>query len=172
MNNFPFSFGTGRMNFPREVTRAPAASPFHRNPQDWTRRSHLELGAYLSAAGSARGHARNVLAEWRLRHLREATERVISELVANSVAATQAIDWPALPPVRLWLLSHGTSVLVHVWDAIVAVPRPRTAAPEDENGRGLAIVEAFSAQWGHHRPPAPPGGKVTWALITSAGDHL
>jgi hypothetical protein len=29
-------------------------------------RSFLELGAYKNAAGSARGHARNVLAEWRL----------------------------------------------------------------------------------------------------------
>jgi hypothetical protein len=172
MNNFPFSFGTGRMNFPMEATRAPVASPFHRNPQDWTRRSHLELGAYLSAAGSARGHARNVLAEWRLRHLSEATERVISELVANSAAATQAVEWPVPPPVRLWLLSDGAAVLAHVWDAVVAVPRPRVAGPEEESGRGLTIVEAFSAQWGHHWPPAPLGGKVTWALITRAGDHL
>jgi hypothetical protein len=72
-----------------EVAQAPVASPFHRRPQDWARRSHLELGAYRGAAGSARGHARNVLAEWELRQLAEATEMVVSELVANSVAATR-----------------------------------------------------------------------------------
>jgi hypothetical protein len=155
-----------------EVTRAPVRSPFHRSPQDWTRRSHLELGAYRTAAGSARGHVRNVLAEWQLRRLSEATEMVVSEMVANSVVSTQAADWPMLSPVRLWLLSDGVSVLVHVWDAIVAVPEPRDAGPEDESGRGLAIVEAFSSQWGHHWPPAALGGKVTWALITSAGAHL
>ena len=155
-----------------EVARAPVASPIHRRPQDWARRSHLELGAYRSAPGSARGHVCNVLVEWRLRNLAEATEMVVSELVANAVAATQAVDWPVLPPVRLWLLSDGASVLVHVWDAIVAVPEPRDAGPEDESGRGLAIVAALSAQWGHHWPPKTLGGKVTWALITSGGDHL
>lgn len=156
-----------------EVTRALAGSPFHRNPGSWPWRSHLELGAYRTAAGSARGHVASVLREWELRELAESTEIVTSELVANSVLATQAVQWPVLPPVRLWLLSDGTGVLVHVWDAIVAAPQPREAGPEDESGRGLTIVAALSAEWGHHWPPRSLGGKVTWALITAAGasDH-
>src|SRR5258707_14300738 len=90
-----FRYGWGG-EFLMEVTRAPVRSPFHRSPQDWTRRSHLELGAYRTAAGSARGHLRNVLAEWQLRRLSEATEVVVSEMVVNSVVATQAVDWPML----------------------------------------------------------------------------
>jgi len=103
-----------------------------------------------------------------MRELAEATEMVVSELVANSVLATEAVQWPVLPPVRLWLLSDGAGVLVHVWDAIAAVPEPREAGPDDESGRGLAIVSALSAEWGHHWPPRRFGGKVTWALINRA----
>jgi hypothetical protein len=146
-----------------EATRAPVGSPFHRSPESWPRRSHLELGAYRTAAGSARGHAASVLREWV-----EPTEYVVSELVANSVLATEAVRWLIRPPIRLWLLSDGAGVLVHVWDAIVAAPEPREAGLDDESGRGLASVAALSAQWGHHCPPREPGGKVTWALITSA----
>lgn len=151
-----------------EATRALVGSPFHRDPGSWVWRSHLELGAYRSAPGSARGHVASVLREWGLRERVEATERVISELVTNSVLATEAVDWAVMPPVRLWLLSDGVGVLVHVWDAIVAAPEPREAGLDDESGRGLAIVAALSARWGHHWPPREPGGKVTWALITSA----
>jgi hypothetical protein len=151
-----------------EATRAPVGSPFHRSQESWPRQSHLELGAYRSAAGSARGHVASVLREWGLRELVEPTEYVVSELVANSVIATEVARWLIRPPVRLWLLSDGAAVLVHVWDAIAAAPQPRVAGPDDESGRGLAIVAALSAQWGHHWPPREPGGKVTWALITSA----
>jgi hypothetical protein len=112
-----------------------------------------------------------VLREWGLRDLVEATEMVVSELVANSVLATETMQWTVLPPVRLWLLSDGAGVLVHVWDAIAAVPEPREAGPDDESGRGLAIVAALSAEWGHHWPPRGFGGKVTWALINKAWDR-
>jgi hypothetical protein len=151
-----------------EATRAPAGTPFHRSQESWAWRSHLELGAYRSAAGSARGHVACVLHEWGLRELAEATEAVVSELVANSVLATEAVRWPVRPPVRLWLLSDGAGVLVHVWDAIAAAPQPRAAGLDDESGRGLAIVAALSTQWGHHWPPRGVGGKVTWAMITAA----
>lgn len=154
-----------------EVARAPAGSPFHRSPGSWVRRSYLELGAYRSAPGSARGHAGSVLREWGLRELADATELVVSELVTNSMLETEAVDWQVMPPVRLWLLTDGAAVLVHVWDAIAGAPEPRDARPDDENGRGLAIVAALSAEWGHHWPPRKIGGKVTWALITSAGER-
>jgi hypothetical protein len=151
-----------------ELTHAQAWSPPRRGPEAWPRRSHLELGAYPTAPGSARGHAGNVLREWRLSQFAEAAEVVVSELVTNSVLATQAARWPARqPPVRLWLVSDGASVLVRVWDAVPRPPEHREAALDDESGRGLAIVAALSAQWGHHYPPPETGGKVTWAHITS-----
>jgi hypothetical protein len=150
-----------------EATRARALSPYHRSPGAWRRHDYLELGALHTAPGSARGHAANVLREWRLKELIEATEMVVSELVSNSVLATRAMSWATRrPPVRLWLLSNYESVLLHVWDAVPAPPVRCEAGLDDEGGRGLAIVAALSAAWDYYLD-AEQGGKVTWALITA-----
>jgi hypothetical protein len=132
----------------------------------WRHHDYLELSALPTAPGSARGHAGNVLRAWRLFAFTDAIQMVVSELIANSVAATRAINWQQpLPPVRLWLLADPASVLVAAWDAAPGIPRCRQADAGDENGRGLAIVAALSAQWDCYRCAAPHGGKVTWALI-------
>jgi hypothetical protein len=135
-------------------------------------RSFLELGAYRNAPGSARGHARNVLAEWGLGAFADAVTLVVSELITNSVNATSAVSWDAgLPPVRMWLLggpgASGTGeVLVLVWDGVAEVPAMGEAGADDESGRGLGIVHWLSGrQWDCYLPPAPHGGKVTRALI-------
>jgi hypothetical protein len=135
-------------------------------------RSFLELGAYRNAAGSARGHARNVLAEWGLGQFTDAVVLLVSEMITNSVAATEKVAWEGgLPPVRLWMLggpgAGGTGeVLLVVWDAVAEVPEMGTAGPEDESGRGLGIVHWLSGrQWDCYLPLAPHGGKVTRALL-------
>ena len=138
-------------------------------------RSFLELGAYPDAPGSARGHVRNVLADWGLEQFSEAVTLVVSELVTNALVATREATWEAgLPPVRLWLLgSPGVDgageVMVLVWDAVAGecVPAgPHRAGEEDESGRGLSIVGWLSGQqWDSYLPAAPYGGKVTRALI-------
>jgi hypothetical protein len=135
-------------------------------------RSFLELGADKNAEGSARCHARNVLAEWRLDDLSEAVTLVVSELITNAVNATAKVRWAAgLPPVRLWLLGGAGSagageVLVLVWDAVREMPRLGGAGTLDECGRGLGIVHTLSGrQWDTWLPAVPYGGKVTRALI-------
>ena len=128
-------------------------------------RDSLELGAYDTAPGAARGHARNVLAEWGLGHLRDVAELIISELVTNSAQATEAVSWPlGRPPVRLWMRGDPDRVCVLAWDAVAVLPVPRTAGEDEESGRGLAIVDALSAEWGCYEASQPLGGKVTWAL--------
>ena len=147
--------------------------PLPRSPDsEWlTRlplRDFLELGAFPTAPGCARGHVANVLREWLLGALCEPAVMVASELVTNSVLATSGVRWTAgLPPVRLWMLGEPSLVVVLVWDAVTSAPVRREADEDDESGRGLAIVDALSARWGHYQPPAPFGGKVTWALIDS-----
>jgi hypothetical protein len=130
-------------------------------------RSFLELGAYDTAPGSARGHARNVLAEWRLVHLLDAVVAVVSELVTNAATATGGAACEGeRPPVRLWLLGGTGGVMVLVWDAIAKEPVPREVGDEDKSGRGLAIVAWLTGgQWDCYRPSAPHGGKVARALI-------
>jgi hypothetical protein len=143
----------------------------------WTRHDYLELGAFPGAPGCARGHAVNVLREWGLKEFADVAEMVVSELATNSVLATRAVPrmtWH--PPIRLWLFA-GTAhfevgVLVHVWDAAGGCPVPREAGPDEESGRGLAIVAALSADWGHYHPSpegslAGTGGKITWAYLAA-----
>jgi anti-sigma regulatory factor (Ser/Thr protein kinase) len=151
--------------------QAMAAPPPLRSPdRRWIAaaplRDHLELGAYDQAPGTARGHARHVLAEWQLDHLQDATEQVISELLTNALRATEKAGWPAgRPPLRLWLLADPRRVCVLALDAVPDLPAPRVAGAGEENGRGLAIVEALSAEWGCFAASGPHGGKVTWSLV-------
>ena len=63
---------------------------FGQAKEEWLR-TFLELGAYDKAPGSARGHARNVLAEWRLAAFEEKVTLIVSELVTNSMAATRKV---------------------------------------------------------------------------------
>jgi hypothetical protein len=135
-------------------------------------RSFLELGAYRNAPGSARGHARNVLAEWGLAPFTDAVILLVSEMITNSVNATELVTWEAgRPPVRLWMLggpgADGTGeVLLVVWDAVAVVPEMGAAGAGDESGRGLGIVHWLSGrQWDCYLPPGPHGGKVTRALL-------
>jgi len=161
-------------------------TPYHhrpgRSPVSCSWHDSLELAAFPGAPGCARRHAVNVLRGWGLADLADDTGVVISELVSNAVQATRACAGPApcspatvRPTVRLCL--HGrrddrdAGVLVLVWDMAGGCPVPRPATAEEENGRGLAIIAALSADWGHYHPlpegpePARPG-KVTWANVT------
>jgi hypothetical protein len=70
----------------------------------------------------------------------------------------------------MWLLggpgAHAVGeVVIAVWDAVAEPPVPREAGPEDVSGRGLALMEALCARWDFYLPSAPPGGKVTRAVI-------
>lgn len=166
------------MNASNAQTLVPPVIPAH--PQvtygNWLAgyplRSFLELGAYKSAAGSARGHVRNVLAEWGLGEFTDAVLYVASELLANSIVATEKAAWAeGRPPVRLWLLggpgsSGAGEVMVLVWDAVAEKPEPRGAGELDESGRGLGIVGALSRRWDCYLSGGPEGGKVTRALIS------
>jgi serine/threonine-protein kinase RsbW len=131
-----------------------------------TRRSRLELGAYETSPRTARGHIARVLEEWSLAEFREVTSLIASELITNSLLQIAKYTWEVLPPVRLWLRGGPPGVTLLVWDPILAAPVPRVAGENDESGRGLAIVAELSAACGFYHA-ADPGGKVTWAVITT-----
>jgi anti-sigma regulatory factor (Ser/Thr protein kinase) len=127
----------------------------------WPTRDFLELGALDGAVPSARLHTRHILWEWALTPLTEAVEQVVSELVTNSLAAARAM--PQTGPVRLWLLTDSTKVLVLAWDANPQPPALTDAGDFAESGRGLLLVQAFSERWGTY-PTPQMGGKIVWAL--------
>jgi anti-sigma regulatory factor (Ser/Thr protein kinase) len=145
------------------VTMADAArfAPFAAR---WPLRTFLELGALPGAVPSARLHARNVLAEWGLTVFSESTRLLVSELVTNAIQISCLAEQDA--PVRLWLVSDRTQVVIFVWDASPLPPLPGDVGEEAESGRGLLIVQAVSARWGWNFPPGM-GGKVVWAVADS-----
>jgi hypothetical protein len=128
-------------------------------------RDSLLLTADETAPRQARRRLAAILPQWSLPQFETVAALIATELVTNCVVATCRTQWAAAPPpFRLWL-HGGPSVLVIVaWDATVAAPVPRNAEDDDESGRGLAIIDALSAQWGFYYP-AEFGGKVTWAII-------
>jgi len=129
--------------------------------QEWPLGTILVLGPLPGAVPSARLHARLVTAEWGLDRLSEIAELLVSELVTNSVRISAQM--PARPPVRLQMRSDGIWLLVMVSDASPLPPIRKDAAPGEEGGRGLMLVEELSERWGWtpHRD-----GKTCWFLLS------
>jgi hypothetical protein len=150
---------------------APAAPP-------WPLGAGLgPLGALPTAARLARAFTTMVLTSWRLADLAEDCEAVTGELVANVVQGATGPDGQPrydeqgrLPLLWLRLLSDGAALRVEVWDTLpgaLGSPVPRTAGPADESGRGLALIAAFSRDWGCDQPPGHDAKRV-WALLPRA----
>ena len=76
-------------------------------------------------------------------------------------------------------LEHGTGeitilvtrsidqVRIAVSDAGAHAPLARTAAPDDEGGRGLLIVKTLASSWGVERLPRG-AGKSVWFVLRAA----
>lgn len=154
---------------------APATAPASRR---WPMtRGFPAMGAYVHAPAAVRWQVRETLSGWGLVDLADTGELVASEIAANAVAAladpeTVSGENPrGLPRViagtvaaiAVRLRSDGVFLLIEVWDPADGKPERRDAGPDDESGRGLAIVDALCEARGCD--PHPNGGKVVWALL-------
>jgi anti-sigma regulatory factor (Ser/Thr protein kinase) len=125
----------------------------------WPLRSHLELAALPTAVPCARLHTRSIAREWGLSAGQgDAAELIVSELVTNSVKASEGLESPVI---RLWLISNRQWILIQVWDQNDESPEQNDAGPDSDSGRGLMIIDALSADWGSY---PEPNGKIVWAL--------
>jgi anti-sigma regulatory factor (Ser/Thr protein kinase) len=129
--------------------------------QEWPLGTILVLGPLPGAVPCARLHARLVAAEWGLDRLSQTTELLVSEMVTNAVRISAQM--PDRPPVRLQLRSDGTRLLVLVSDASPEPPVRRDAAPGEESGRGLMLVQELSERWGWE---PDRDGKTCWFLLS------
>ena len=149
---------------PGTMRAAGPISPAHHGHDlgRWPLHSALTLAAVEGSVPSARAHARQLLCEWGQAEVSQDAGAVVTELVANAVAAAAGLG-PAAAPVRVWLGSDGHCVLLAVADASPRPPVRLNLESDAEGGRGLALVEAFSSRWGWH--PASTAGlvKVVWA---------
>ena len=114
---------------------------------------------------AARHFAVATLRTWGLAALCDDVGLVASELVTNALrhSLPACPDEHADPTIRLRLLRAAPYVLCGVVDSGRAVPRRRDPDYIAESGRGLHIVESFSARWGWTR--LDPVGKIVWAVF-------
>ncbi len=56
-------------------------------------------------------------------------------------------------------------MLILVWDACPYPPILARPDDDTEQGRGLLLVDAVSAQWNWYPVTDKIGGKIVWALI-------
>jgi anti-sigma regulatory factor (Ser/Thr protein kinase) len=151
-----------RMNTPDEYTAR------------WECQSYLELGALPSAVPSARLHARLVVGEWGLGELAGTIELVVGELTTNAVRASEELSgsqfqgrWtPGRPPVRLWLQSDRSRILIQVWDGSDLMPQRQEPGSTEDGGRGLLLVESLCAGCGTYLLEGA-SGKVVWGRVES-----
>lgn len=161
---------------PRQEHRHLARGPVTRQ---WPLANRLPpMGALPTAPATIRSHAAGLLTTWGLGDLADTARTIVSELVANTVRLETDADGspltgsdglPApvyvdgrLPVVQFGMFSDRTVVLIEIWDTLPGSPERQQPGTFEEHGRGLAMVEALSDQWGV-RPDS--GGKVVWARL-------
>lgn len=133
----------------------------------WSHTSLLVLGALPTAPSCARLHAGAILHEWGLGDVAETAELVISELVTNAVQASTNLPVPrhlGLPVIHLRLIADQHEIVIEVWDSNPHAPDPKPAAPDEEHGRGLMLVDALCERWGSEAALGR-GGKMVWAEL-------
>lgn len=113
---------------------------------------------------AARLMVSSALRVWGLEALDDAARLVASELLSNAVVHGR------MASVRVTVTRLGPrSVRVAVVDRSKATPKQRMAGPEEEDGRGLALVSAVTGgRWG-----VEPlrWGKRVWADLDLPEEH-
>jgi len=124
-------------------------------------RAVLDLGALPTAPGCARAWTRQILWEWRLVRLSDTAELIVSELTTNAVLASRRARRPFI---RLTLTLDRGELAILIRDFCPGAPQPRNAGADDENGRGLFLVQAISGRSGWYLADDGAPGKVIWAV--------
>ncbi|HEX6523548.1 MAG TPA: ATP-binding protein [Streptosporangiaceae bacterium] len=127
----------------------------------------LDLGAVLTAPGCARSWTREILWEWRLAHIADTAELVVSELVTNSVTVSRGLNQSAI---RLILILDRDELVILVRDGHPGTPQPKHPGEEDLNGRGLLLVDTLSDRYGWYPLGEEGPGKVVWAVLADRAD--
>lgn len=118
-------------------------------------RRTVQLEHSLLSPASARAAAAELVSELHLEPLADDVSLVVSELVTNAVRYAE-------PPVTLEIEASDDEVTIAVADGSPGRPRRRDAHPDEEGGRGLALIDLLARETGVR--PQPPG-KTVWAAL-------
>jgi anti-sigma regulatory factor (Ser/Thr protein kinase) len=131
--------------------------------QDRPPRAVLDLDARPTAPSCARAWTRRVLREWQLSVLPDMAELVVSELTTNAMLASRRLGRPSI---RLTLTLDQRELEIAVHDYCASAPEPGNPGDDDENGRGLLLVEAVSSRSGWYPFEDGTQSKVVWAVLS------
>ncbi|MFF2850546.1 ATP-binding protein [Streptomyces sp. NPDC058001] len=95
------------------------------------------------------------LSAWGLSDLVDDAELLISELVTNGLRHGTG------PEVAFRLVIGTEFLVLEVRDGSSQLPQVRTAGCDDENGRGMFLVDALATSWG-----VSADGTATWCVLT------
>jgi anti-sigma regulatory factor (Ser/Thr protein kinase) len=115
----------------------------------------VRLPPHPASVGRARRFVVERLAEMGLPAREDGAELVVSELVTNAVihAGTEIV-------VRVAAVDRGARI--EVIDGSTEMPGPRMATMASRSGRGLALVDHFTREWGVERTES---GKIVWFQV-------
>jgi anti-sigma regulatory factor (Ser/Thr protein kinase) len=115
---------------------------------------------------SIRRFIRETISTWGLTALADDLTAAVNELTTNAVQ--HALTAPDGAHGRAWLgmTRTGNTVMCAVADPSPTPPSRRRPACLADAGRGLAVVDALSDQWGY--AATAPGGKAVWVRISAA----
>ena len=114
----------------------------------------IKLAAQPISASRSREFVRQHLAGHGLSHLSDDVELVVSELATNAMVH-------AATSFKVSLHAFEQTLLLEVEDGSRVGPSLVAARVLDTNGRGMAIVDLLSRDWGVNTHGA--GGKSVWA---------
>jgi len=130
------------------------------HPSGWSH--EVALSAEFASASLARDFIELHLGEHDLAHLCDDVRLVVTELATNALLH-------AGTPFTVTLRGDGVSVLLIVRDGSSSAPVHATASELETGGRGLALVDALSHDWGVD--PGKGSAKSVWAsFVTDAVD--
>ncbi len=110
---------------------------------------------------TARQRIRKALADWGITdELTDSVTLLANELVTNAVTHCRV----SYAEVRVTLTHLGPELVLEVADPDRdRLPQLHDSGPDEEHGRGLALVAGLADAWGHRQEPY---GKCVWARFT------
>ncbi|MFK4152927.1 ATP-binding protein [Streptomyces fungicidicus] len=114
---------------------------------------------------SIRRFIRETISAWGLTALADDLTAAVNELTTNAVQHALAAPGGAHERAWLGMTRTGNTVMCAVADPSPTPPSRRRPACMADAGRGLAVVDALTDQWGY--TATAPGGKAVWVRISA-----